>query len=526
MTERYKKVIANISGFFKRLASLIPFRKTQTPSMRASRIRKRTFRIKNKQRVIIVASCIAAAALLIVILIVSLSGNNLKIASANAPLPEHDPTPLPSLSPIPTVISFSVARPVHTSVSLSKGMTTSVIADVQTRLMELEYMDNDEADGIFGRITEEAVNLFKNQHGLTVDGIVDQQMYDMLFSSDAQYYTITIGAKNTDVEELQQRLVELDYIQKADGSFGPNTEKAVKRFQERNKLTSDGKVGRKTREMLYSEDAVANVFSSGDKSDEIKKFQKRLIKLGYLSGTPDGNFGSKTKAAVKSFQETNGLIADGHIGPQTKDAINSAKAQSSSLSIGARSDQVKQIQTRLKELGYMKSVTGYFGSETDTAVRSFQHNNNLSVDGKVGKKTREKLDSDSAKKFEGVVKTGANIDSFISVAENKLGSKYVRGAKGPSKFDCSGFVYWCLKEIGVKQGYLTSSGWASCKKYTRITRMSDLKRGDILAVSGHVAIVAGKGYIIDASSSNGKVVKRKYTGSWWSRNFKCGIRIF
>lgn len=531
MTTRYNKKRFNLSSLFKRLAALIvPSGRAQAPSMRAqvdkSHRRKRTIRIKNKRRVVITITSIAAAVLIIVVLVVSLTGNNLQVASADAPLPKHNPLPIPSYTPVSTVVSFSVARPVHSSLSLSRGMTTSAIADVQTRLMELEYMDHDEADGIFGRVTEEAVNLFKNQHGLAVDGVVDQDMFDLLFSSKAQYYTITIGAKNPDVKELQQRLNELDYITEVDGTFGEKTEEAVKRFQERNKLTVDGKVGRKTRERLYSENAVANVFSYGDNSDEIKKFQKRLIKLGYLDGEPDGDFGSKTKDAVRRFQEANGLIADGHIGPQTKAALNSPNAQSNALSIGAKGPQVQQIQTRLKELGYMKSVTGYFGSETDTAVRSFQHNNKLTVDGKVGKNTLEKLNSSSAKKFEGIIKTGSNIESFINKAESKLGSKYVRGAKGPNSFDCSGFVYWCLNEIGVKQGYLTSEGWASSTKYTRITRMSDLKRGDILVVTGHVAIVAGNGYIIDASASNGKVVKRKYDSGWWERNFKCGIRIF
>jgi len=530
MQTRYNKKRFNLSSFIKRLTALIVPPRGESSSMRAqvdkSRRRKRTIRVKNKRRVIITVSCVAAAAVIIIVLAASLSGDNLKVASVKAPPPKHDPLPAPASSSIPTVISFSAAMPAYSSLSLTKGMTTSAVADIQTRLMELEYMDHDEADGIFGTITEEAVNLFKNQHGLTSDGIVDRQTYDMLFSSKAQYYTITIGAKNEDVTELQNRLYELDYITKVDSAFGPKTEEAVKRFQERNNLTADGKVGKKTREMLYSEDAAANAFSYGDTSDEIKKFQKRLNTLGYLSSEPDGNFGSETKDAVKRFQDANGLIADGHIGPQTKKALNSAKAQSNSLSIGAKSDEVTKIQKRLKELGYMKSVTGYFGSETDTAVRSFQFNNGLGVDGKVGKKTRDKLYSDSAKKFEGVVKTGANIDSFISVATSKLGCKYVRGAKGPSSFDCSGFVYWCLKEIGVKQGYLTSAGWASTSKYTRITRMSDLKRGDILVVTGHVAIVAGDGYIIDASASNGKVVKRKFNTSWWSKNFKCGIRIF
>ena len=84
---------------------------------------------------------------------------------------------------------------------------------------------------------------------------------------------------------------------------------------------------------------------------------------------------------------------------------------------------------------------------------------------------------------------------------------------------------WCLNKAGVKQSYTTSSGWRSIGKYTKITNFNSLQAGDIIVVSGHVGIVAGGGTVIDASSSNGKVVHRSLS-SWWRNNFICGWRIF
>ena len=205
----------------------------------------------------------------------------------------------------------------------------------------------------------------------------------------------------------------------------------------------------------------------------------------------------------------------------------SSDAQITALHLGAKGDDVTRIQKRLKELKYISKVTGYFGTDTDSAVRSFQNTNRLGVDGKVGPQTMGVLMSDKAKKSTGVNITGANANSLISIANSKRGCKYVRGAKGPDKFDCSGFVYWCLNKVGVKQGYMTSHTWANSSKYTKITKMGDLKKGDIIVYKGHVAICAGGGVQIDASSHNKKVVKRKYTGSsYWSSNFICGFRIF
>ena len=114
---------------------------------------------------------------------------------------------------------------------------------------------------------------------------------------------------------------------------------------------------------------------------------------------------------------------------------------------------------------------------------------------------------------------------MISIASSKIGSPYVWGAKGSNSFDCSGFVYWVLKQMGVGQSYITSSGWRNPGRYTRISSFSDIQAGDIVVVSGHVGIAAGGGEIIDASSSRGRV-KRSGMSSWWRNNFIVAWRIF
>ena len=72
---------------------------------------------------------------------------------------------------------------------------------------------------------------------------------------------------------------------------------------------------------------------------------------------------------------------------------------------------------------------------------------------------------------------------------------------------------------------MTSGGWASSGRGRRVNSFGDLQAGDIIVVSGHVGICAGGGTVIDASSSNGRVVHRSL-GSWWQRHFICGWRIF
>ena len=150
----------------------------------------------------------------------------------------------------------------------------------------------------------------------------------------------------------------------------------------------------------------------GDTGDAVKKVQKKLKNLGYYDGSIDGDYGSGTKAAVKSFQKKNGLNVTGKVNKNTLNKLNSSKAKKADASdkkdsgssdgtcaAGDSGETVKKVQRRLKKLGYYKgSIDGDYGNGTKTAVKSFQKKNGLSVTGKVNKNTLNKLNSSGAKK--------------------------------------------------------------------------------------------------------------------------------
>ncbi len=434
------------------------------------------------------------------------------------------------------------------------GVKDSTVTVIQKKLMDLDYLEIDEPTDEFGEPLQFAIELFQRKNKLTITGEVDSKTYELLLSDSAKAYTVSLGAEGTDVQQLQERLYELGYIDKATGYFGTDTDAAVKEFQKRNGLYDDGNVGKQTREILYSAKAVPMSFYLGDENSEILQYKQRLYELGYLTAKPNGKYDDDTVLAVKRFQENNGLISDGFIGPVTKDLLMSADATENALDIGDSGDDVTKVQTYLKKLGYLKGVTGYFGSDTHNAVLNFQSRNGLGQDGKVGSQTIAKLLSPNAREWTGGSGSGSkgnnsggssnsgggnnsggsnsggfvspSVERLISVAKSKLGSRYVYGAKGPNTFDCSGFVYWVLKNSGVRQGYMTSGGWAGNGKYRRISSMSSIKRGDIITYNGHVGIALGGNQMIDASSSQGRVRITNITSSYWTRNFVCAFRIF
>ena len=183
-----------------------------------------------------------------------------------------------------------------------------------------------------------------------------------------------------------------------------------------------------------------SILRYGDRNDEVKRMQKRLIELGYLSGTADGIYGFNTRKAVIIFQKTHGLAPDGDAGRVTltflyeyKDVRRNPDAPTetpsptptqvpadtpapaagtpvttviptvppteapptitpnssyATLRVGSRGENVKRMQLRLIELGYLSDkADGAYGNNTRNAVQQFQKVHGLSADGTAGRVT-------------------------------------------------------------------------------------------------------------------------------------------
>ena len=239
----------------------------------------------------------------------------------------------------------------------------------------------------------------------------------------ANYQVLEFGSRGTEVLQLQKALLSLGFDPNGtDGKYGRGTEAAVKSYQTVNGLKVDGKAGSQTQSRIYADLAEEKISSPesdsatssstlkyGDRGNRVRELQTALNKLGYNTNGIDGSFGAGTQRAVIAFQRANQLKADGLAGTRTLDllfrsaesatggSVSSGSTPSRTLRKGDTGEDVKQVQQRLKELGYYKgTIDGVYGTGSIAAAKEFQSRNGLGADGVTGSKTINKLFSSSA----------------------------------------------------------------------------------------------------------------------------------
>ena len=340
---------------------------------------------------------------------------------------------------------------------LEKGSTGSDVKDLQTKLKKLGYYDA-YVDGDYGDTTVAAVKAFQKKYNLTADGIAGKETLKKLDSvyknadSDKDDDSLRMGDSGSAVKDLQTKLKKLGYYDgTVDSTFGSGTYAAVRAFQKKYNLTADGVAGSETLKKLDSvyknanSDKDGDSLRMGDSGSDVKDLQTKLKKLGYYDGTVDSTFGSGTYAAVKAFQKKYNLTADGVAGSETLKKLDSAYKNADSdkddgsLRKGATGSAVKDLQTKLKKLGFYNAyVDGSYGDTTVAAVKAFQKKYNLTADGVAGSETLKKLDSAyknaDSDKDDGSLRKGATGSAVkdLQTKLKKLGfyNAYVDGSYG------------------------------------------------------------------------------------------------
>ena len=319
-------------------------------------------------------------------------------------------------------------------------------------------------------------------------------------SSSSSATRLEKGSTGSAVKDLQTKLKKLGYYDAyVDGDYGDTTVAAVKAFQKKYNLTADGIAGKETLKKLDSAYKNANSdkdddsLRMGDSGSAVKDLQTKLKKLGYYSGTVDSTFGSGTYAAVRAFQKKYNLTADGVAGSETLKKLDSAYKNADSdkdddsLRKGATGSAVKDLQTKLKKLGFYNAyVDGSYGDTTVAAVKAFQKKYNLTADGVAGSETLKKLDS-----------AYKNADSNTSIDDDSLR----KGATGTAVKT----LQTNLKKLGFYTAYVDGSFGATTESAVKAFQRKYGLTAD--GVAGSATLKKIESAV--ASASSGKITTER-----------------
>lgn len=310
--------------------------------------------------------------------------------------------------------------------ALAAGDKGDGVQALQQRLIELGFLTG-KADGSYGKKTSAAVLAFQ-QHLLsqgldyegeiTASGEATSLTQEYLFNENYSSYIKDIlpGAEDGEVLRLERRLNALGYLDaEADESYDEYAARAMTAFQQKAGLTADGSADQAAQNALFASDApradrwTSHDVALGDACGVVKDVQGALIRLGFLTGLDDGEYGSGLEKALEVFynyltardSDAAALFAAREtLSAQAQDALldGSLAGYAEDVTSGADKLETARVQTRLSTLFYLSDsgVDGLFGSATRSAIEQFQTANGLRATGVADAATQEILFSDDA----------------------------------------------------------------------------------------------------------------------------------
>jgi peptidoglycan hydrolase-like protein with peptidoglycan-binding domain len=259
-----------------------------------------------------------------------------------------------------------------------------VIGALQEGLYFLGF-DPGPIDGLFGDQTGRALREFQATAGIDETGHLDEPTALALADAAPEVRMLAVEAMQIELTELGH------YSGLIDGDFGPETQGALRGFQEANGLEQTGSINPETFDLLntrYAQVAEDHITASGyeqrppetvpggeiatgedllrpgDQGPEVEALQARLAELGYRPGAVDGRFGGATASAVLAFEKREGLARGGIAGPEVLARLQDPQGAGPESTDGPRIeiDLDRQILFIVDESGNVTTINTSTGS--------------------------------------------------------------------------------------------------------------------------------------------------------------------
>lgn len=345
---------------------------------------------------------------------------------------------VPAAAYADTKTDLAAAREKLEQIGAETDRTSSQLESLNDQLNQTEY-----------DISEKQDNLAKSQEKLS-----------KFVSSDYKDGGTSLLAAFTGTSDLSEMFSRLFYVNKvadtqADAIQAVKTAKKELESKEAEQKKNVADLQKTVNDLNAQRSEAANVVNSLDAQlkEELQKEAEENARL---------------QAAMQASQEQQvQAVAKGNA---SGNATNSGNA---SANTGSTSTSGSQSTSKPSTGG--SSSTGTSSSGTSSSSSSKPSSSNTNNSGSSSSTSSSNV----------------NGGSVVSRAYSKLGSPYVWGACGPTSFDCSGFVSYCLTGSYTRLGTTyTFMGW---------TRVSNPQPGDVCTSATHCGIYIGNGQMIHAS---------------------------
>ena len=313
---------------------------------------------------------------------------------------------------------------------LSMGSTGEKVLALQNILNSRGYLQV-APTGIYGTETLYAVSTAQSDLNLPETGFADRLFQTLLVRSDAsnQIRSILENDDGIRARNLTARLITLGYILQSDAERPNKLQDGVALYCAQNNLPFDGAITEDIQLAIFSKDALLysgyHELVPGDRGEACSAVNEQLFRLDYSQYSSRPVIDNHTHEAIQLFASVNGVAYDLIITRELQEALLAAQAAAcpEQLSPSALADAksatpgqvitdkelkvlrkwltksfavnhtdkqaVKRLQVRLIRLGYLEQgeASMIYDDKTAEAVRQFQSENGLTIDGVPSKRT-------------------------------------------------------------------------------------------------------------------------------------------
>ncbi|QQK81735.1 peptidoglycan-binding protein [Salicibibacter cibi] len=386
--------------------------------------------------------------------------------------------------------------------SMSEGDVNDSVNELQTELKDLGYFEGS-TGSTFGPRTLSAVKAYQEDHSISSEagnffGVAGPQTIGSLeessssdestsesTSSEGNSSSMSNGDTGEAVSDLQAQLQDLGYYDgNVDSIFGPQTESAVKAFQQDHGISSE----------------AGNFFGVAGAAT-----------LSSLEGQPSENTGNNDNSEDNSSDNSSEESS-------TEDTASENNNTEESSTEDNTSENNNTEESSTEDTASESNNTEESSSESESS--SENESNSESENSGSDNATNEEDNTEEVVDGASTDNNGGDASGVIDTAMAQMGTPYSYGANGPGAFDCSGFINYVLDQNGQGPDHRADTS----SLYNMSTSVSNPSEGDLVFfdTSGgvsHAGIYIGNGEFIHASASNGVTIDSIDDPHYWGDKY-------